>query len=106
MTSLVLVCTNRNTHPATTVDVTDQQPPKPPGHDPAPSLAEVMAEMKAHPPPRRGRDTSYVEYRCPACGQRRRLGSRRLNRFLNAQFALADAQLEGLDNVPLDISFI
>ncbi|MGO9294418.1 MAG: hypothetical protein ACLP52_11200 [Streptosporangiaceae bacterium] len=109
MTALVVVCTDRLAHPQTVAEPEDVMP-KPPGGNPVPSLAGVMAGV-----PRRKRHSPAVVYRCPyvypngrPCGrQSERLSARRLGRLLSAQDAAAEAPAALREQLPpVDISFM
>lgn len=86
MTGLAIVCTGRHTHPQT---------------------AAIAGDLHALTPgdgrrPRRKQQKGGMEYRCPECGQRRRLGERRMVRLAGMELAFREAGV----SVPVDISFM
>jgi hypothetical protein len=107
MTDFVIVCTGRNTHPQTVADVAGLT------SDPARSVADLMADavLGAMTQPRRKITSPRAEFTCPACGQRRPLGIRRMRQLVTAfsdlrheETAQFGRPLPGL--APIDLSFM
>jgi hypothetical protein len=99
-----VVCTGRHTHPQTTAVAESLHPLPPYERDPALSDYAAIRREIDRPAPRRKRPKNTVVYRCPICGEHRRLGGRRTGRLMSLSFALGD--IEGLGKLPVDISFM
>jgi hypothetical protein len=108
MTRVIVVCTGRNTHPETAAEPANF-PADPLPAPPPPPTAEAIEELRTRP--RRKDRSAAIEYACPECGQRRRLGVRRLGRLLRADDAVNDAASALYGErapafVPVDLSFM